>query len=256
MRIPILQAYLTKLFTVDLPGLMVLPRRLEINIPPSITAVAEAAVGRDAVMRAVASAVLQADALENALAAALPLGPQSAAGGISLPDSFVGELQVVLHEGRDLPVWGFPWQSNPYCRLTLGSQAVRSRRDDATSHAGSHRFPVWNQEFQLLVEDLGKQELMISVRDSHITGRPDVGVVRVPLTRVPPGGGALTLWAPVRSPESEAAAEQAKQLAAAAAAAAASASGGPSSASGATAADRSASRRRSAASSATSPASA
>ena len=67
MRIPILQAYLTKLFTVDLPGLMVLPRRLEINIPPSITAVAEAAVGRDAVMRAVASAVLQADALENAL---------------------------------------------------------------------------------------------------------------------------------------------------------------------------------------------
>ena len=57
MRIPILQAYLTKLFTVDLPGLMVLPRRLEINIPPSITAVAEAAVGRDAVMRAVASAV-------------------------------------------------------------------------------------------------------------------------------------------------------------------------------------------------------
>ena len=150
MRIPILQAYLTKLFTVDLPGLMVLPRRLEINIPPSITAVAEAAVGRDAVMRAVASAVLQADALENALAAALPLGPQSAAGGISLPDSFVGELQVVLHEGRDLPVWGFPWQSNPYCRLTLGSQAVRSRRDDATatraptaSRSGTRSFSCW-----------------------------------------------------------------------------------------------------------------
>jgi len=26
--------------------------------------------------------------------AALPLGPQSAAGGVSLPDSFAGELQV------------------------------------------------------------------------------------------------------------------------------------------------------------------
>lgn len=37
---------------------------------------------------------LQADALEHALIAALPLGPQSAAGGISLPDSFHGELQV------------------------------------------------------------------------------------------------------------------------------------------------------------------
>ena len=39
-------------------------------------------------------AALQADALEHALIAALPLGPQSAAGGISLPDSFHGELQV------------------------------------------------------------------------------------------------------------------------------------------------------------------
>ena len=89
-----LQAFLTHLLTVDLPKLMVLPKRLEINIPPAVTAVAEAAVGRDVVMRAVASAVLQADALENALIAALPLGPQSAAGGVSLPDSFQGELQV------------------------------------------------------------------------------------------------------------------------------------------------------------------
>ena len=206
MRIPILQAYLTRLFTVDLPGLMVLPRRLEINIPPAVTAVAEAAVGRDAVMRAVASAVLQADALENALAAALPLGPQSAAGGISLPDSFVGELTVTLLEGRDLPVWGFPWQSNPYCRLTLGNQAVRSRREDATSHAGSHRAPVWNQEFQLLVEDPASQALAIEVRDSHLTGRPDVGRVSFPLARLvgpsssaaaASGGAALTVWLPL-----------------------------------------------------------
>ena len=90
------QAFLTHLLTVDLPKLMVLPKRLEINIPPALTAVAEAAVGRDVVMRAVASAVLQADALENALIAALPLGPQSAAGGVSLPASFQGELQVRL----------------------------------------------------------------------------------------------------------------------------------------------------------------
>lgn len=92
----LVQAFLTHLLTVDLPKLMVLPKRLEINIPPAVTAVAEAAVGRDVVMRAVASAVLQADALENALIAALPLGPQSAAGGVSLPASFQGELQVSL----------------------------------------------------------------------------------------------------------------------------------------------------------------
>lgn len=39
---------------------------------------------------------LQADALEHALMAALPLGPQSAAGGVTLPESFRGELQVRL----------------------------------------------------------------------------------------------------------------------------------------------------------------
>jgi hypothetical protein len=28
-------------------------------------------------------------------------------------------LQVTLLEARNLPVWGFPWQSNPYCRLEV-----------------------------------------------------------------------------------------------------------------------------------------
>ncbi|GFH15903.1 uncharacterized protein HaLaN_12226, partial [Haematococcus lacustris] len=88
MRVPLLQNFLRKLLTVDLPGVMVLPERLEINIPPSVTSVAEAAVGRDTIMRAVASAVLQADAVEQALLTALPLGPQTPAGGISLPEFF------------------------------------------------------------------------------------------------------------------------------------------------------------------------
>lgn len=36
--LPRLQAFLTRLLTVDLPGLMTLPQRLEINIPPAVTA--------------------------------------------------------------------------------------------------------------------------------------------------------------------------------------------------------------------------
>ena len=46
---------------------------------------------------------IQADAMEHALMAALPLGPQSAAGGVSLPDSFHGELQV-LKRASSLPM--------------------------------------------------------------------------------------------------------------------------------------------------------
>lgn len=29
---------------------------------------------------------------------------------------------MLLREGRDLPVWGLPWQSNPWVRLVLGQQ--------------------------------------------------------------------------------------------------------------------------------------
>jgi hypothetical protein len=64
---------------------------------------------------------------------------------------------VLLREGRDLPVWGMPWQSNPWVRLVLGEQAVASRRDSETSTASRHGAPVWNQEVQFLVEDPDKQ---------------------------------------------------------------------------------------------------
>ncbi len=68
-----------------------------------------------------------------------------------------GELTLSLREGRNLRLWGLPWQSNPYCRLVLGEQAVQSRRDNDTSTKSSHRNPVWNQEFQFLVDDPDKQ---------------------------------------------------------------------------------------------------
>lgn len=89
MRIPVLQNFLRKLLTVELPGVMVLPQRLEINLPPSVTVLAEAAVGRDTVMRAVASAVLQADAMEQALINALPMDAANVASAVSVPEAFV-----------------------------------------------------------------------------------------------------------------------------------------------------------------------
>ncbi|EFJ51225.1 hypothetical protein VOLCADRAFT_88088 [Volvox carteri f. nagariensis] len=205
MRVPVVQNYLRKLLTVDLPALMVLPQRLEINIPPSVTTIAEAAVGRDTIMRAVASAVLQADAVEAALLAALPLGPQTPAGGVTLPEAFKGELGVTLREARNLPVWGFPGQSNPYVRLVLGEQAVQSRREGDTSHPGRHRAPVWNQEFQFLVENPEVQVLELLVKDSHLTGRTEVGRATIKLADVlvaqhSAEGGKLTMWVPLQPP--------------------------------------------------------
>lgn len=48
-----------------------------------------------------------------------PLAARSRAAPAPAPQ---GELDVVLCKGRNLPVWGFPGQSNPYCRLILGEQ--------------------------------------------------------------------------------------------------------------------------------------
>ena len=41
------------------------------------------------------------------------------------------------------------------------------------------------------------QVLTIRVCDAHITGRPDVGYVKFPLTRMP-ADGCLTAWLPVQ----------------------------------------------------------
>ena len=130
MRMPIIQDFLTKLLTKDLPRLMVLPERLEINIPPALTAVAEAAIGREAVAQAVATAVVNSEAAPFWFKQ-LTSQAQFAAGGISLPDTYDGELTVLIREARYLRVGGVRGMldvSDPYCVCVLGAQSVESRR--------------------------------------------------------------------------------------------------------------------------------
>lgn len=57
-----------------------------------------------------------------------------------------GELSVTLREARNLPVWGFPGQSNPYCRLVLGDQ-VRRAEARAGAGAGARRCAVTSSCF-------------------------------------------------------------------------------------------------------------
>ena len=41
--------------------------------------------------------------------------------------------------------------------MLVGLQTFTSRRDDDTSLEGTHRAPIWEQEFQFLVEDFKSQ---------------------------------------------------------------------------------------------------
>jgi hypothetical protein len=112
-----------------------------------------------------------------------------------------GELAVTLVDGCDLPVWGFPWQSNPYCRLALSSQAVDSKRERETGGRGSFKNPTWNQDFQFLVEDGPSQSLTVTIYDSPYTGRKEVGSAKLPLNNVP-CDGTLMASLPVYAPDS------------------------------------------------------
>lgn len=54
-----------------------------------------------------------------------------------------GELQVSLIEARALPVWGFPWTSNPWCRLTLGNQVHTTPFVCHDMACALHLLPSW-----------------------------------------------------------------------------------------------------------------
>ena len=248
MRIPVVQSFLSKLITEDLPSLMILPRKLTFEIPPSLAAVAGAAIGEDIVKKSILSAVvnsgeqkdISAEKMEETLTSLMdksktpqeiveivnsPLnqsdetkkaGVMSDAaaavrlkelvkpwtqGGITLPQVFQGELLVTLNSARGLPGWtgvfGEPIPdifeiSSPYCMLRLGSQVDYSRKfqkmpnkknpfpplplskpKDGALYESIQTEPVWNQEFQFLVQDKSKDELVIQV-SSYALDRFDV----------------------------------------------------------------------------------
>ena len=92
-----------------------------------------------------------------------------------------------LREARGLPVWGLPGSSNPYCQFTLGMQSFGSKRSNDTGKGGFHGNPVWNQDFQFLVQDALGEVLEVEVRDTKLTGKPDIGRLEIPLVRLQEG---------------------------------------------------------------------
>ncbi|KAG0615125.1 hypothetical protein M758_5G016500 [Ceratodon purpureus] len=179
--IPFLNNFLSKLLTVDLPRLLVLPRHITFdflpqgqNVMDSMEAM-EASVESGAMDESIASGVL--DLLKTA--STEPAAPQD-----DPSEAFVGELSVTICDARDLPIRGFTGWSNPYCILTLGDQVLESKRNKETSHPSGHKDPVWNQDFLLLVEDPRRQRLMLRVRDSTMTLNPNIGYCQINLAEL------------------------------------------------------------------------
>ncbi|KAL2641746.1 hypothetical protein R1flu_009333 [Riccia fluitans] len=157
--IPFLSSFLSKLLTVDLPRLLVLPRHITFDFLPQ---------GQDPLATSLMD-LLKSEVVADASRQNEP------------SEAFVGELTVTVCEARRLPIIGLTGWSNPYCTLALGDQVMESKRNKETSHPSSFRDPVWNQDFQFLVEDPKKQKLVIHVRDSSLTLNPKIGYCRVSL---------------------------------------------------------------------------
>lgn len=116
-------SFLTKLLTIDLPNLYVLPRRINFDIIP------------------------QEHSFASHIVEAVRIGPGSTASPpkIATTEGFKGELTVTLCEAQNLPIGGLIGWSNPYCTLAIGEQWVESKKNSETSHPSGHKNPVWNQ---------------------------------------------------------------------------------------------------------------
>ncbi|KAH9605478.1 hypothetical protein KSS87_018877 [Heliosperma pusillum] len=80
-------------------------------------------------------------------------------------NDFVGELSVTLVDARNLSyvLYG---KTDPYVILRLGDQTIRSKKNSQTTVIGPPGEPIWNQDFNLLVQNPKKQKLYVEVVDS------------------------------------------------------------------------------------------
>ncbi|GBG75291.1 hypothetical protein CBR_g19924 [Chara braunii] len=176
--IPFLSRFLSKLLTIDLPKLFVLPRHITFDfLPHDVSNISPNIM----------------DLVRNEM-------PSPTVGSVEQTEAneaFVGELSVTLCEGRNLPIRGLTGWSNPYCTLGLGTQIMESKRNNETSAPAGRRDPVWNQDFQFLVEDPKRQFLMVRIRDSSLTLNPNIGFCKIPIWKfqdcVP-----VNLWVPLK----------------------------------------------------------
>lgn len=176
--VPFLSRFLSKLLTVDLPRLLVLPRHITFDF---------LAQGEDRRQLSPGSPVLDLLTKEAVSGLATQSEPS---------EHFVGELTVTLCEARNLSTWNLTGWSNPYCVLTLGDRSQESKRNRETSLPAGSRDPVWNQDFHFWVEDPARQKLTVRVHDSSITLNPNIGYIQIPVWQlqdcVP-----VSMWSPI-----------------------------------------------------------
>ncbi|XP_074307961.1 synaptotagmin-4-like [Silene latifolia] len=134
MTIPVLSMFLTKLLTEDLPKLFVRPKKIVLDFQKG------KAVG--------------------------PVTNDFKPGDVQEKNKdFVGELSVTLVDARNLSyvLYG---KTDPYVILRLGDQTIRSKKNSQTTVIGPPGEPIWNQDFNLLVQNPKKQKLYVEVVDS------------------------------------------------------------------------------------------
>ncbi|KAL9229922.1 hypothetical protein vseg_005335 [Gypsophila vaccaria] len=150
MTIPVLSMFLTKLLTEDLPKLFVRPKKIVLDFQKG------EAVG--------------------------PVADDFKPGDVQEKNKdFVGELSVTLVDARNLSYLLYG-KTDPYVVLRLGDQTIRSKKNSQTTVIGPPGEPIWNQDFNMLVQNPQKQKLYVEVVDSLGFANVSTGTAEVDLS--------------------------------------------------------------------------
>jgi hypothetical protein len=92
--------------------------------------------------------------------------------------SYAGQLEILLTEGKNLKSMDFFTKQDPYVKLFLDSQQIRSK-----THSGGGKNPVWNQKLYLNVLP-GQNVLRLEAWDEDAVNDDLIGEGTIPLDTV------------------------------------------------------------------------
>jgi len=92
--------------------------------------------------------------------------------------SMSGTLELVLHKGKNLYDTNLVGKQDPFCKLKVGREQVKSK-----THSRGGKFPSWEQTFAFTVEE-GEDMLSLECWDEETVSDDFIGEAKLPLAKL------------------------------------------------------------------------
>ncbi|KNC51806.1 ADP-ribosylation factor GTPase-activating protein [Thecamonas trahens ATCC 50062] len=133
---------------------------------------------------------------ENAELAARGASEETAAGGLTAMQEYIGTVAVELLEGKDLVACDVSGKSDPYVKFSLGAQQLKSKIKKKSLN------PVWGETFMFCVPHFGA-ELHLDVMDwDKLSADDSMGSASVAITEEMETEGGHSVWVDLNNTKS------------------------------------------------------